>query len=374
MKKENNSNNNCPIISKKTKRNYYKSFYKLIGSNVKIERRLYKVFITALFVIASIFIVEILSIVIGKFIEIEKDGKTTTMGVDDVVGIIGPIGDFFGGILNPLLSFCTFMALLMTIILQQKELSLTRKELSETQKATRDSAEALKEQSNSIKIQNFENTFFNMINLHKEIISNLSLMKLEKDWVYGGKSIWAGTKQSIPEKDRIYLYTILDQAIDIEENNDLYGKKVISKLFEILNCYIKEDKEKSLIDLYLNFFKEYNEIIGHYFRNIYQILKFIKKTSEKNEFKLDSKFYTNILRAQLSNSELALLFLNALSKYGKEELFPLLIEYEFMEPLPISIIDNSYLDKILELCDNPKIFGKNEEWLEYINTSSQEQQ
>lgn len=131
----------------------------MIGSNVKIERRLYKVFITALFVIASIFIVEILSIVIGKSIGIEKDGKITDMGVDGVVGIIGPLGDFFGGILNPLLSFCTFMALLMTIILQQKELSLTRKELNETQKATRDSAEALKEQSNSIKIQNFENTF-----------------------------------------------------------------------------------------------------------------------------------------------------------------------------------------------------------------------
>ena len=73
MKEEKNSSINCPIISRKTKLNNYKFFYKLIGSNVKIERRLYKVFVGAFFVIASIFMIEILSIIIGNFIEIEKN-------------------------------------------------------------------------------------------------------------------------------------------------------------------------------------------------------------------------------------------------------------------------------------------------------------
>lgn len=289
----------------------------------------------------------------------------------------GQFGDFIGGTLNPTFAFLSFMAILWTLKIQIKALNTSQEELELSRDELSKSSKALEEQSKSIKIQNFENTFFNMINLHKEIISNLSLMKSKKDWEYGGKSFWAGTKQSIPEKDRVYLYTILEHTVDIEENSDLYGKKVISKLFEILNCYIKKDEKKNLTALYDSFYKEYNEMIGHYFRNIYHILKFIKKTSEKNEIELDSKFYTNILRAQLSNSELALLFLNALSKYGKKELLPLLIEYEFMEPLPMSIIDNSYLKKILELCDDPKIFGQSEEWKEYINsinTSSQEQQ
>jgi hypothetical protein len=35
---------------------------------------------------------------------------------------MGEWGDFFGGVLNPLLTFLTFMGLLITIILQQQEL------------------------------------------------------------------------------------------------------------------------------------------------------------------------------------------------------------------------------------------------------------
>lgn len=351
----------------------YKLFYKLMGNGDnknKIEKRLYSIFIIALSIMTIIFFIEVISIFLIKlsafiedFFRIDSTDRILTMGVKDTLEILGPFGDFFGGMLNPILTFCSFMALLMTIVLQQKELKLTREELEETRKATRDSAEALQEQSHSIKLQNFENTFFNMLNLHREIINNLLLKCLKKHWIYNGNSHWAGTKESIPIEQRKYLYTILNQQINIEEDDDFYGKKVISKLFEILNCYIKNAEVKNINTLYDNFYKEYNEIIGHYFRNIYHILKYIKKTSEKKQIDIDSKFYTNILRAQLSNSELALLLLNALSKYGKDELFPLLIEYEFMEPLPISIIDKSYLNILLDLCDNKKIFGKNEDWL-----------
>jgi hypothetical protein len=41
----------------------------------------------------------------------------------------GTFGDFFGGILNPILTFLTFLGLLITIVLQKKELALTRQEL-----------------------------------------------------------------------------------------------------------------------------------------------------------------------------------------------------------------------------------------------------
>jgi len=311
-------------------------------------------------------------IVISAYIWNFNEYKISEKAVD-----WGTFGDFVGGTLNPTLAFLSFLALLQTIRIQSKELKKSSEALELSKEELSKSSRALEEQSASLKIQNFESTFFNMINLHKEIIDNLSLISLKKEWKYDGRSVWFGTKKSIPEKDRKYLYSILDLPIDIEEIDNLYGKKVISKLFEILNCYIKTAKDQNVTTLYYNFYKEYNEIIGHYFRNIYHILKFIKKNSEKKEIEIDSKFYTNILRAQLSNSELALLLLNALSKYGKDELLPLLIEYEFMEPLPKSIIDESYLNILLDLCDDKKIFGKSEEWKEYItslNTSSQKEQ
>jgi len=60
----------------------------------------------------------------------------------------GTFGDFFGGTLNPLFSFFALIALLLTIILQsrqveisRKELELTRDELSKTAKAAQAQAQ-----------------------------------------------------------------------------------------------------------------------------------------------------------------------------------------------------------------------------------------
>ncbi|MCG3675602.1 putative phage abortive infection protein [Aliarcobacter butzleri] len=349
----------------------YSKISNALNDEEKTRRSLFSIFIIALIIIASIFLIELILVIC--FSDIDK---------------LGAFGDFFGGMINPLLTFCTFMALLMTIILQQKELSLTREELSETKKATKDSAQALREQSNSLKIQNFETTFFSMINLHNQIINNVDLLKLRNpaghepaqklkltDKEINGELQATKTKAS-PEK---YYYTILDEKVDIEEDNDYNGKKAILKLFEICNAYIKQKESKNIKELYDNFYKEYNVIIGHYFRNFYQILKFVNK-KYKNKYK-KQKFYTNILRAQLSNAELGLLLINAISDHGSKELLPLLIKFQFMEPLPFSIFDDSYRKLIIELSikkdEEKELFGDNKEWIKYItelNTFSQEQQ
>ncbi len=52
----------------------------------------------------------------------------------------GQVGDFFGGMLNPILAFASFIALLYTIRLQSEELKLTREELAKSVEAQRDMA------------------------------------------------------------------------------------------------------------------------------------------------------------------------------------------------------------------------------------------
>lgn len=47
----------------------------------------------------------------------------------------GVIGDFFGGMLNPILAFASFIALLYTIRIQSEELRLTREEFAKSVKA-----------------------------------------------------------------------------------------------------------------------------------------------------------------------------------------------------------------------------------------------
>ncbi|MGY2135280.1 hypothetical protein ACW9I8_01515 [Pseudomonas reactans] len=86
----------------------------------------------------------------------------------------GTFGDFVGGTINPILSFFGLIALLLTIILQGKELELTRRELQRSAEAQERTQDVLDEQSNTqIKLQ-FEGTFFSLLDQHNRLLSEIS--------------------------------------------------------------------------------------------------------------------------------------------------------------------------------------------------------
>jgi hypothetical protein len=115
---------------------------------------------------------------------------------------------------------------------------------------------------------------------------------------------------------------------------------------------------------YEDFYKEFETYIGNYFVTILQILKFI------DESNLDNKqSYSNLFRAQFSNTELNLLFYHSTSNIAKKELTPLLIKYEFFEHLNVRKIDSDSLEIIISITkklnkefdlkySDYKIFGK----------------
>lgn len=86
----------------------------------------------------------------------------------------GTFGDFIGGTLNPTLAFLSFLALLQTIKIQSKELKKSSEALELSKEELAKSSEALAEQSKSLKIQNFENTFFNMLDLYLSLKNRLN--------------------------------------------------------------------------------------------------------------------------------------------------------------------------------------------------------
>lgn len=85
---------------------------------------------------------------------------------------LGQMGDFFGGMLNPLLAFASFIALLYTIRIQSRELEMSTLELKNAAIAQRESSDALQKQVSHIEKQNFENIFFKMLNN----LTNLSIL------------------------------------------------------------------------------------------------------------------------------------------------------------------------------------------------------
>lgn len=298
----------------------------------------------------------------------------------------GTFGDFIGGTLNPTLAFLSFLALLQTIRIQSKELKKSSEALELSKEELSKSSKALEEQSASLKIQNFETTYFNMLSLHNEITNTINIEQ--------GRYGIAYTKFKEEEEISLLARTNLKGRESIG-----FLRELCTNYFCEFNTYKSEEnyydykynhksnltiEQKNQVSrtnkLYIDFYKIYSEYIGHYFRNIYQIIEFIDLSLIKNK-----EFYINTLKAQLSNDEIEILFYHTVSNIDSKKLLLLLIKYEFFENFifteKISKHDIQYcIEKTKEMDssypDN-KLFGDNEEWKEYIstlNTSSQEQQ
>ncbi len=213
-------------------------------------------------------------------------------GNKETLSQLGTIGDAFGA-LNTLFSGLAFAGIIVSIVLQSRELKDTRRELKEQK-------DQFVIQNASLKRQVFENTFFQLLHLHNEIV--------------GAIRVRIGHFENAREViGRAAVGALFNQFISREHHHHFPG----------------EEKPKNRIDDYDLFHSIHHETIGHYFRNIYQILKFVDESSVDNK-----RFYTNLLRAQLSSDELGLLFYNCLSKIGVEKFKPLLERYALLEHLP----------------------------------------
>jgi hypothetical protein len=96
------------------------------------------------------------------------------------------------------------------------------------------------------------------------------------------------------------------------------------------------DQSKSMQErieaAYGSFIHHEQSSLGHYFRNLYHIFKFIDESGVKNK-----QWYASIVRAQLSNHELCLLFYNALMPQNLK--FKILIEkYAVLENMNAELL------------------------------------
>ena len=274
------------------------------------------------FLLATVFTVWLISI---YFLEWRIDDTT----------IRGTFGDSFGGV-NSLFSGLALGGIIYTIFLQKKELSLQREELKETR-------EEFKIQNETLRLQRFENTFFNLLTLHHQIVDSIDL-DIEKEKNKSGKSpIQLMSKRS--EYERVVL-----------RGRDVFKEKYGS-LIEVLN---KNSTDFS--SSYLRVYEDVQTDFGHYFRNLYRIIKLIDETEFhtmkeifKPEFDNQSQDcanylganynarykYTSMVRAQLSDYELLWLFYNCLSTNGIESFKPYIETYSLLKNLPIDKLHNS---------------------------------
>lgn len=249
-----------------------------------------------------------------------------TVLIDLPVTERGTIGDMFG-VINSLFSGLALAGIILTILLQRKELKYQRQELSDTR-------EEFRIQNETLKIQRFENTFFHLLDQLHQIVNAIDFTYHTKKKKEQAKSFSQMTNNRNSELEDLVSVTIT-------------GRDVFRYKFNKLNDNIISN-DKDFKKIYLMHYGLSKADFGHYFRTLYRILKIIDETdfifngsTDKNEiFQIKYK-YASILRAQISDYELGWIFYNCLSENGIEKFKPLIEKYSFFNNLPNELIQDS---------------------------------
>lgn len=205
-------------------------------------------------------------------------------------------GDAFQA-LSALFSGFAFVGLIYTALLQKSELSLQREDLNLTRKELEGQRIALNAQSETLKKQNFEDTFFQLLGIQNQIVNSIDIFSARSSHTIRGRDCF-----------RIFydrLRTSYAAAITAGSG----GQRIPTA--------------------YIAFYSNNQAEVGHYFRNLYTLIKFVHQSDVQ-----DKKFYTNIVRAQLSSYELLLLFYNCLSPLGADQFKPLVERYSLLAQMP----------------------------------------
>jgi mannitol-specific phosphotransferase system IIBC component len=227
----------------------------------------------------------------------------------------GTFGDMFGAA-NALFSGLAFVGLVFAILQQREELKIAKEDARETKKILDKQQDHIDLQNKQTQKQMFENTFFQMLRMYNEISESVDL--------YTGSGTSAKGKDFFKNRYR-NLISILSKNYTIRNHKDEFE------------------------DNYENFYKNNKGDLSHYFRVMYNLIKFVDQSNI--EYK---KFYTNILRANLSDYEVGLLFYNGLSKYGAE-FKPLIEKYALLKHHSVLTREQ---DEELKALYHPSAFGE----------------
>ena len=162
--------------------------------------------------------------------------------------------------------------------------------------------------------QNFENFFSQLLNGHSEIVNSI-VIRRGIDGEYFGRECFGYMLRNLR---RIYMGA----------HEQFYAGMHSGDAREVMYEWVNDKYEK--------FFAEYQSHVDHYFRHLYNVVKFVHQSDFSFEAK---KFYTNLIRAQLSSDELGLLFYHSLSDQGNK--FKDLVEkYALLEDMRFETLIN----------------------------------
>jgi hypothetical protein len=166
--------------------------------------------------------------------------------------------------------------------------------------------------------QNFSNNFLKLVDQHHKLVDNIST------------DIEDISSEEKPSKARAF-FDDLAHRISIDYQWLPAGSTRVSGISMQPNSDIDvEDStgREKLIKIYDYYFHVYQSDLGHYFRNLYNIIRYAEKSVSLSM----QRQHVKMLRAQLSNYEILLLAYNGMHQYG-EKFHRLIEKFELLKNL-----------------------------------------
>jgi hypothetical protein len=250
-------------------------------------------------------------------------------------------GSFVGGIIGPIFSLAGFVLLYETIVAQRSSFDA---------------------QQNAFQIQQFETKFFELIKFHRDNVAQMvHRVPGEKDKIYDGARVFIEINSQFQK-----IYKITREFVNSSQlvSDEYKENAAINIAYLILffgvskrarpdleHFFAKYGYDKSLTDSIVNeLYKkkaEYNPNVvyygghqvrlGHYFRHLFQTVKFVDKAAFLEP--MQKYDYVKTLRAQLTQHELAIFFLNSLSIGEEWNNKNYMVNYKMIKNLPQYFID-----------------------------------
>lgn len=202
----------------------------------------------------------------------------------------GAFGDYIGGVLGTILSFFSVILIYATY----------------------------KNQVENSVLQQFETTFFNLLSNQREILKSLSGNFIIDKWLDNDYEA---------KKAEDYISAVANEIFsrfDGKHKNMIYKDSEGKTMPNIADT--TDENEKIIDTIYLNIYDGKESELGHYFRHLYHIVKYVHESKIN-----DKKKYIDIIQAQMSDDELYVTFYNCIAEYGRKKFRPLLDAYSFFE-------------------------------------------
>lgn len=253
-------------------------------------------------------------------------------GISRDPGDWGTLGDYFGGLLNPVVSFATLVVAYAVWKQQKEELKATK--------------EALEEQAKTAEQQRQEQRFFDLLTLCHSTVSSITLLarmsaRSEFPVQYSGKEAIAHFFRSRSTAASELVACFLELGF-YATRRKIPGEATFPMLNSEPDSLKREDLHRAWNT------EETSAVFDHYFRVLFRVLAESESLLGKQHFK-----YVKLLRAQLSRSELMLIGLNLWLDEEGAKMIPLAEKYGILKHLP-----RNKLREQLQTALPPATFGR----------------